>query len=545
MRPSAADWAALQGMIAGEVVLPSSPGYDLARKPAIARFHAIRPQAVVQCRAPADVTKTIAMAHRFRLPAAARSGGHCFAGRSSTRGIVIDVTPMRSVSVSGGVATVGAGARLGEVYEALAEHGLAIPAGCGPGVGIAGLTLGGGFGILGRRYGLACDRLLGAQIVLADGHVIDCDAFCDRELFWALRGAGGGNFGVVTSLTFATVPAPHVTVFHLAWPYGRAARVIEAWQAWAPTAPGELAASLLVTTAGDLGQRPSVNLFGAMLGSEPATVGLLGELAARAGADPASAFSKHLPYRQAKQYLAALGDRMTGTSLDQRPETGNAFSKSEFFRRSLPSEVIAALVGNLEKGRAGGQSRELDFTPWGGAYNRVPVDAMAFAHRNERFLLKHTVAVDADAPAHEQEAAQRWLARSWAAVHPWGAGGVYPNFPDPDLKDPARLYHGSNYNRLVRAKARYDPDNFFRFHQSVPPRADTKREGSRESWPAADNSHSGEKANPNGAARRGEAPLDHKPHSRDQGNGRAPGRRTPREGGVLGATRSLIAQGGR
>jgi FAD/FMN-containing dehydrogenase len=462
MRPSAADWAALEGVITGEVILPGSPVYDLARKPAIARFHAIRPQAVVLCRDPADVTQTIAMARRFRLPAVARSGGHCFAGRSSTWGIVIDVTRMRSVSVSGGVATVGAGARLGEVYDRLAERGLTIPAGCGPGVGIAGLTLGGGLGILGRRYGLACDRLLGAQIVLADGRVIKCDAARDRELFWALRGAGGGNFGVVTSLAFRPVATPHMTVFHLAWPHSRAARLIEAWQAWAPAAPDELAASLLVTVPGDIGQRPWVNLFGAMLGAEPATVQLLGELVARAGADPASAFSKHLPYRKAKQYLAALGDQMAGASPNQRPEQAHAFSKSEFFTRPLPGDAIAALVDNLEKGRAGGQSRELDFTPWSGAYNRVPAYATAFAHRDERFLLKHTVAVDAGAAAAGREAARLWLARSWAAVHPWGSGGVYPNFPDPDLKNPARSYHGNNYDRLVRVKAAYDPGNFFR-----------------------------------------------------------------------------------
>jgi FAD/FMN-containing dehydrogenase len=144
---------------------------------------------------------------------------------------------MRSVAVAGQVATVGVGVRLGELYDTLAEHGLTIPAGCGPSVGIAGLTLGGGLGILGRKHGLTCDHLLGAQVVLADGRVVECGEHHDGELFWALRGAGGGHFGVVTSLVFRTLPAPAATVFHLTWPPAAAAAVVQAWQAWHRTRP--------------------------------------------------------------------------------------------------------------------------------------------------------------------------------------------------------------------------------------------------------------------------------------------------------------------
>jgi FAD/FMN-containing dehydrogenase len=147
------------------------PGYESARKPATARFHDVLPQAVVRCVTPADVSETISFARRAGLRIAARSGGHCFAGRSSTEGIVVDVSPMRTVSVSGGVATVGAGARLDDVYDALDSHGLTIPAGCGPSVGIADLTLGGGLGILGRKHGLTSDNLIRAQVVLADGRL--------------------------------------------------------------------------------------------------------------------------------------------------------------------------------------------------------------------------------------------------------------------------------------------------------------------------------------------------------------------------------------
>jgi FAD/FMN-containing dehydrogenase len=472
MTRAAPDWGGLQSAIAGDVVLPGSSDYESVHKPAISRFHDIRPQAVVLCRTPADVSETISFASRCGLPTATRSGGHCFAGHSSTHGIVIDVSPMRSISVSGAVATVGAGTRLGEIYDAL--DALTIPAGCGPSVGIAGLTLGGGLGILGRKYGLTSDRLLTAQVVLADGRVIECDDHHDGELFWALRGAGGGNFGVVTSLTFNTIPAPDCTAFHLLWPYTQAAALIDAWQAWAPAAPDELAASLLVVASGDVEQPPVVNLFGAMLGTRSDTTELLDELVARVGADPTSAFHKQMSYRETKRYLAELGDAMAGddqfgeTLQDESSEQGLPFSKSEFFRRQLPTEAIAVLVENLQKGRVAGQARELDFTPWDGAYNRVPADATAFVHRDELFLLKQAIVVDPDASSAEREASRSWLARSWASTHPWGSGGVYQNFPDPDLQNWAHAYYGPNYDRLVGVKKRYDPEDFFRFPQSLP-----------------------------------------------------------------------------
>jgi FAD/FMN-containing dehydrogenase len=466
MTGSTPDWDALQAAIAGEVVLPGSPGFELARTPAVARFDQVRPRAVVRCASPEDVAATIALAGRSGLHAVPRSGGHCFAGRSSTSGVVVDVTPMRSVELADGQATIGAGARLGEVYDALAAHDLTIAAGCGPTVGIAGLVLGGGLGILGRRHGLTCDQLLAARVVLADGRVVDCDQHHEPELFWALRGAGGGNFGVVTSLAFRTLPAGAATSFHLRWPHAGAAAVVDAWQRWSPDAPDELAASLLVTAAGRAD--PVVHVIGAMRGGESDTTALLEELVVRAGADPAAASLTPAPYREVKRHLAELGDRLAEPPPDGPAPPGHPFSKSEFFRRTLPEEAIAALLRNLRADPVPGQARELDFSPWGGAYNRVPEDATAFAHRGERFLLKHAVVLDPDASAAAREAALAWLRRSWATVHPWGAGRVYPNFPDPDLDDWARAYHAGNLERLLGAKRRYDPGGFFRFHQSLP-----------------------------------------------------------------------------
>jgi len=451
--PSARDWDALRGAIAGELVRPDSSGYEAVRKPAIANFHDARPLAVVLCNGAHDVAEAISFGARFGLPMAPRSGGHCFAGRSSTTGIVVDVTAMDAVSVESGLATIGAGARLGQIYGALAQERRTIPAGCGPAVGIAGLTLGGGFGILGRAHGLTSDRLVAAEVVLADGRVVECDGQRDGDLFWALRGAGGGRFGVVTSLVFGTVLEPETTAFHYVWPHAGAVGLIDAWQAWAPAAPDELAASLLVTAAADVDRPPLVHLFGAMAGSEADAAGLLDELVARAGSEPASASHTSLPYARAKGHLADHGPG------DHPP--GLTFSKSEYFRRRLPAETIAALVEHLARDRTAGAARVLDFTPWGGAYNRVSPDATAFAHRDAQFLLKHEVVVGLDKPAATRESARRWLARSWAVAHPWGTGGVYPNFPEPDIDPWSAAHHGANRDRLVRVKARYDPRDVF------------------------------------------------------------------------------------
>jgi FAD/FMN-containing dehydrogenase len=456
------DWDVLQAAIDAEVILPHAPGYEAARKPALARFHASRPRAVVLARSADAVAGTIRFAQRNGWRTTPRSGGHCFAGRSSLGDVVIDVSPMGTVSVSDGLATVGAGTRLGPLDDALTAHGRMIPAGCGPSVGIAGLALGGGLGILGRKYGLTCDQLVSARVVLADGRVLDCDEHHDEALLWALRGAGGGHFGVVTSLVFTTVPALASTCFHLVWSPVHAAAVIDAWQSWAPTAPDEMNASLRLTVAGDAGSSPVVNLLGAMLGTESGTELLLGEFAALVGADPVTEFVRSMPYGQVKRHLSGLGSIDTASGQQQR----TMLSKSEFFRQPLPGHAIAAVVDNLTGLCPPGQRRELNLTPLGGAYNRVPSDATAYVHRDERFLVEHVVTAD-PAESAPLAAASTWLTGSWATVHPYGSGRVYPNFPDPGLEDWADAYYGGNYGRLLAVKQAYDPGNWFCFPQSL------------------------------------------------------------------------------
>jgi FAD/FMN-containing dehydrogenase len=394
------------------------------------RFAGIRPVLIAPCATGEDVAAALAKAHEGGHAVAVRGGGHCFAGRSSGTGVVIDVSPMAGVRVDGDRAVIGAGTRLAEVYDALAAHGRTIPAGCGPTVGIAGLTLGGGLGILGRRHGLTCDSLLAATLVLADGRMIEAD----DELLWLLR--GGGAPGVVTSLTFRTVPAPDSTAFRLTFPAASAIHVLDAWQQALPALDDAVAASLVVTAPPDPAAPLVVTVFGAV--PHPAAVD---NLIRRLDAAPLTDARHHGTHRETKQWLAG----------DDAPDDRFAHLHSEYFRATVPA---ADLMDHLTADRRPGEERELDFSPWGGAYNRLPADATAFPHRDARFLLKQTATV----PAAQRPSG--WLDASFALTHPFGTGGAYPNFPEPGLPDEA--YHLGNTARVRELRSRYDPSAVFR-----------------------------------------------------------------------------------
>jgi FAD/FMN-containing dehydrogenase len=460
-------WHRLQAAIDGRVV--HDPGATTFN----ARFHDVRPRAEVWCTSPADVAATLAFLSRHDLPFAVRSGGHCFAGTSSSPGVVLDVAPMGLVAPDGDLVTVGAGARLGAVYDRLQLDDRALPAGTCPTVGIAGLALGGGLGVLGRRYGLTCDRMVSAQLVLADGSVVTCDERHEADLFWALRGAGAAGFGVVTSFVFHTVPAPRAVNFHLAWDFDHAVDVVEAWQTWAPSGPDELAASLKLIATGDPAQPPSVNIYGVLQVGDSHGADVIDDLRDRVGAEPAWRWTEDLPFGRTRQLWAQLPPPGTSFRDVDTPSEIHPWlaTRSEFFRRPLPTGTVAEVLEVLTRDRVAGQERELDFMPWGGAYQRVAADATAFVHRNEMFQLKHSCAVRPDSPAPARDAALAFVRRSWETVHPWGSGGVFPAFPDRDLAQAAQAYYGSNLPRLRTIKARYDPTNVFQppGGQAIPP----------------------------------------------------------------------------
>jgi FAD/FMN-containing dehydrogenase len=428
----------------GELFTPDSPGYDAIRRPLNVAYGDVRPRLVVLCRSVSDVVDAVTYAAATGSRIAPRGGGHCFAGRSSTDGIVLDMSGLDGSSVADdGVATIGAGASLGQVYAALHAHGQTLPAGCGPTVGITGLTLGGGIGLLGRKHGLTCDRLVGAQVVLADGSVVDCDDNHEPELFWGLRGAGGGQFGVVTSLRFETLPEPMTTRIEAHWSDIALEQLASAWQAWAPDAPDELTANL--TLVSEPGSPVQATLFGASTLDEGSTRELLQELIDGAGAALTIELRTGLPYHQLKSTFA-----------DPRDVPERALRiRSELFSQAIAHDTLRSVLSQLGEPRTTGR-RELAFTAMGGAYNRVAEAATAFAHRSERFLVEHIA-----------EAADPWVDCSWATAHADGSGRVYPNFPDPALDDWAVAYHAGNYPRLRAVKNAYDPHRFFDFPQAI------------------------------------------------------------------------------
>ena len=427
----------------GELFSPDSPGYEAIRRPVNLAYREVRPRLVVACRSVSDVVGAMTYATAAGARIAPRGGGHCFAGRSSTDGIVLDMSGLDGICVAADrIATIGAGARLGQVYAALHAYGRTLPAGCGPTVGITGLTLGGGIGLLGRKHGLTCDRLVGAQVVLPNGSVVDCDHDHEPELVWALRGAGGGQFGVATSLRFDTIPEPMTTRIEAHWRDIALGKLVAAWQAWAPDAPDELTANLTLTS--EPGAPVQATLFGAATVGEGSTRELLQEFTNQAGVAPTIELRTGVPFYHLKS---------TFTDLDLR---GRALRiRSEFFVHAMSDRTLASLLTQLGDPRTRGR-RQLAFTAMGRAYNRVAGDATAFAHRSERFLLEHIA-----------EAADPWVDRSWATAHADGSGRVYPNFPDPALHDWAAAYHAGNYPRLAAVKNAYDPHRFFDFPQGI------------------------------------------------------------------------------
>lgn len=246
---------------------------------------------------------------------------------------------------------------------------------------------------------------------------MDCDHDNEPDLFWALRGAGGGQFGVVTSLRFDTVPEPMTSRIEAHWPDIALEELVSAWQAWAADAPGELTVNLTLTS--DPGGPVRATLFGAAALEEGSTRELLQEFIDRAGLAPTVELRTGLPFHQLKSTFA-----------DPRDDRAVRI-RSEFFSRAMSDRTLASLLTQLGGPRTIGR-RQLAFTAMGGAYNKVAEDATAFAHRSERFLLEHIA-----------DAADPWVDRSWATAHADGSGRVYPNFPDPALDDWAAAYHAA------------------------------------------------------------------------------------------------------
>ncbi len=473
------DWSELSRSLQGTLIRPGSPQYQTARQLFDPRFDHVFPAAIAYCASPKDVQSCLAFAQRFGLPLVPRAGGHSYAGYSTTTGLVLDVTRINEVRVDAenGTATIGAGARLIDIYAALAQHGLLLPAGTCPTVGIAGLALGGGVGVLSRKFGLTCDNLSAAQVVVADGRLLTCDAKHYPDLFWALCGAGGGNFGIVTSLTFRIHQVAMLSLFTLYWPWSSAASVVDAWQHWAPKAPDELWSGCLLQATSDRSAEPFVEVYGVYNGNGVELNSLLLQLSSQVDLSPTSRSIREAGPLEAMLHEANC-DGMTVNQChlpSQNPEgqiSRSSFqAKSDYFTNFLPREGIDNLVNAISNNQNSPLLGEggIGLDALGGAINRVAPGATAFVHRNALFSAQYAATWNADASASVVTANRSWLKGMWQKMRPYASGAAYQNYIDADLVNWQQAYYGSNLPQLRRVKATYDPENFFHFTQSIPP----------------------------------------------------------------------------
>ncbi len=474
--PGPADWAALAKDLGGPLIRPGDSRYTDARRLFQPQYDSLAPSAVAYVDGAHDVSTALAFARKYRLPVAARCGGHSYAGWSSGSGLVLDVGKLNGVSSSSGEATVGAGARLIDVYTGLADRGVTIPAGSCPTVGVTGLTLGGGIGVTGRAYGLTCDSLTGAEVVTADGTVRQVSASSDADLFWALRGGGGGNFGVVTSLSYRTHPAAECSYAFLSWPWSQAEQVVRSWQEWAPSAPDAMWADLhlLVWANGQYQLGTTVNYLGPQ--SE------LQNQIDRLGTPPSSAYVHTASYLETMQVMGGVAgwslaaSHLPGDLPGQNPAgrvTRESYgARSDIFNRAINGNGIAALIAAIErypKTAPAGGSAGVAFDALGGAINRVGRGSTAFVHRSGLFTAQYTANYpDGVTGGTGADRSWSWLDGVWSAMRPYASGEAYQNYVDPRLTGWEQAYYGSNAPRLQSVKRTYDRTNLFHFPQSIP-----------------------------------------------------------------------------
>lgn len=473
---TAADWQALGASLNGRLYLPSTSGYAVAAELFDPRFDGSHPQAVARCASSSDVQRSIAFARAHGVPIAPRCGGHSYGGYSTGPGIVIDVSGIATVKPSSGSVRVGAGTRLVDLYAAVGPANLAVPGGTCPTVGIAGLTLGGGQGVIGRKLGLTCDSLTELDIVTADGTLHHCSAQQDADLFWASQGGGGGNFGIATAFRFRTAPIAQVVLFTLDWPWAAAADVAAAWQRWGPVAPDELWSDCHLIYRGAGG--PAVSVNGVFIGSSSGLAPQLAALTSAVGSAPSSSFVTPTSYLAAMMLEAGCaGKTQAQCHLPSQNPAGtltreSSLSTSDFYEATVPAAGIQAMLhavearGDDDDLRQGGGGILLD--AFGGAINRVPADATAFVHRSSLFLAQSFVTLPNGASSSVIAKNQAWLQTFWRSVRPWASGQAYQNYIDPNLQDWQSAYYGANLGRLVEVKDAYDPDDVFRFAQSIP-----------------------------------------------------------------------------
>jgi FAD/FMN-containing dehydrogenase len=451
----------LREAVRGAVFTPADDGYAEASRIWNGAHDGRRPALVVRCAGAADVVAAVGFARSNELTIAVRGGGHSIAGFSTVDdGIVIDLSPMRAVHVDPTArrATVGGGAVWADVDHETQAHGLATTGGLVSTTGVAGFTLGGGIGWTMRKFGLACDNLVAAEVVTADGRLVRASETENADLLWGLRG-GGGNFGIVTRFEFELHPlAPVIYGGPVFYPAEAARDLLRAFRAWSGDAPDEITALVNLTTAPPLPVIPAEwhgKKVAAFIASStgPLEEGEARVRAVREVAEPVADLLGPMPY----QVLQSLIDPLW-------PKGIHAYFKATNLAR-LDDELVDRLA-EIHLAAPGAQC-EIHVHQMGGAVARIPDGATAFADRSMPFVLNAVTGWhDPAAGAAHRE----WARAAIAAAAEASTGRAYVNFLG-DADSARRSYGDETYARLVSLKNEYDPTNVFRLNQNIEPQA--------------------------------------------------------------------------
>ncbi|HLX97945.1 MAG TPA: FAD-binding oxidoreductase [Roseiarcus sp.] len=438
--------------MSGSLILPGDVDYHSARRVWNGMIDRT-PAVIAYCATPSDVVESIAFARETGLAMAVRGGGHNIAGKSLCEdGLVVDLSRMRRVTVDSESRTARAegGALLADLDVATQAHGLATTTGVNSDTGLVGLTLGGGIGRLGRRHGLSCDNMLSAEVVTADGRILNASEHENADLFWALRG-GGGNFGVVTEVVYRLHSlGPMVLAGSLIYRWQDARAALRLYAEFAAAAPDEISADAALMTLPGGDRAVSISAFhaGPLEQAERALEPL------RNAIPPLENRIRAIPYVE----LQRAGDATF-------PRGDRFFWKAQFLR-TIPDAAIDTLIDIYP---AAPSPRSLFvFQQVGGAIARATPEQSAYANRDAAFDA-FPVSIWTD-PARD-EANIEWASAVYEAMRPFGTNGVYVNNLGDEGEDRVRAAYGANYRRLAALKRKFDPTNLFRANQNVRPGA--------------------------------------------------------------------------
>ena len=457
---SASDPAAiLRAGFSGQLIQPGDAGYDASRQ-VFNGMHDKRPALIARCACAADVAAAVTFARQQQLQIAVRSGGHSVAGLSTCEGgILIDLAGLKQITVDpeARTARAGGGVLWGEFDAATQAHGLHTPGGRVTTTGVGGFTTGGGYGWTSSKYGLTCDNLLSAQVVLADGRIVTASERDEPDLFWGIRG-GGGNFGIVTEFEYRLHPlGPIVLAGLMLWPIERAGEVMRAWRDYADRSPDEVSTACAILTAppepfvpDSLKGQVAIGIIGMYVGDPDEGARALQPLK---DLGPAVDLIQPMPYTVFQAMIDAAA-----------PKGLRNYWRGEYLA-TLPDGAIDAFVqhGTALTAAAMPLGQMIVFRI-GQGVAAVAEDATAFSHREAHYLF-HPIAVWNE-PADDQ----RLIAASRAfcdVMRPFATGGAYLNFTPEDRVREG--YGDAKYERLVGLKDRYDPDNLFRLNQNIRP----------------------------------------------------------------------------